>query len=304
MSAAEAFVRDSRYVQGVLLVLLAGTLWSLAGIVIRNMDAASDWQIVFYRSAGMVPVVFLAIWLRHRGRMGRAFGEVGWTGVLGALFLATAFVGMILAFVHTTVANALFIFACGPIVAAVLGRMILKEAVAGRTWLAIAVAFVGVGVIVADGFAGGGLFGNLLSLMAALGFAAYTIALRLRRDADMFVAVFLAGLFSMAFAALMADGLAVGPKDLMLSLFLGLVQMAAGQMVYALGSRRVPAAELVLLSQIEVVLGPIWVWLGVGETPSALTLTGGSIVMAAIALRAASGVRRRPPPVGVVCDSP
>lgn len=304
--ATPAAASDALYARGVVLVLLAGVAWSTAGLVIRLMEQADGWQIVFWRSAAMVPTLLVFIALRNRGALALAFRRAGWNALVGGLCMSFAFVGFVFALLHTTVANVLFILSAAPLLAAVLGRLILGEAVRPATWIGMTGAVVGVGVMVAGSLERGALFGNLIALLTTFGFAGFTIALRRGRQVDMLPAVCLGGVFSMLLAGLAigitAPGLAgfrVSGHDLALCLSLGIVQLSLGLALYTFGSRHVPAAELALLAMTEVVLGPIWVWLGVGETPAAATLFGGAVVLAAVVFQAIHGARRPRPPIGV-----
>jgi len=279
-------VRDRSQVLGFGLVLLAGVFWSLAGILVRNIEAATSWQIVFYRSASFVVVILAVLAARHRARLPRALAAIGWAGVGGGLCLAAAYVAVILAMLNTTVANVLFIFAAAPFFAAVLGRLVLKELVPRRTWAAIAVALAGVGLMVVDGLAGGSLFGNLMGLVMTLAFAALVVVLRYGRAVDMLPTVCLGGVVAGAGAALVADSLAISLHDLAICVVLGTVQIGCGMIAFTVGSRYVPAALLGLGAMTEVVFGPVWVWLGVGEVPSWLTLVGGAVVLGAVTAQA------------------
>lgn len=291
---------EAGYARGVILVLLAGCAFSSAGLLVRLMEAAGGWQILFWRSAAMVPALLLVIAWRRGGRLLDAFRAAGWDAVAGGACLALGFTGFIFALLHTSVANVLFILSAAPFFAALLAWGVLGEAVRRRTWLGMALALVGVGVMVAEGLSGRGLTGDLIALLTTVGFAGFTVALRRGREVDMLPAVCWAGGFTMALAAAGSGGaLAVGGHDLALCAALGLLQLAIGLTLFTLGSRHVPAAELALLSLSEVVLGPVWVWLGVGETPSALTLLGGAIVLGAVAFQALGGVRRKRPPPGM-----
>ncbi len=305
-AAPAAAASDRLYARGVVLVLLAGVAWSTAGLVIRLMEQAGGWQIVFWRSAAMVPTLLLFIALRNRGEVAAAFWRAGWNASVGGLCLAFAFAGFVFALLHTTVANVLFILSAAPLLAAVLGWLILGEPVRRATWTAMIGAVVGVGVMVAGSLERGALLGNLIALLTTFGFAGFTIALRRGRDVDMLPAVCWAGAFSMLIAALAIlmtgpalDGFRVSGHDLALCFSLGIVQLSLGLVLYTFGSRHVPAAELALLAMTEVVLGPIWVWLGVGETPSMATLAGGAVVLAAVVFQAIGGARRPRPPIGV-----
>ena len=290
------------FIRGRGLVLLSGALMSFGGVLIRLLDSASEWQFLTYRAAALVAVLLIVIAVRYPGRLLATLHAAGWTGVLAGCFLSCAFVGFVFSITHTTVANALFLLSAAPFLAALLGWLVLGETVSRATWLAMLGAIIGVAVMIGEGIAESDLFGDLAALGAALGFAAFTVALRRGRKVDMAPAVLFAGIISGITSALvvfvMGTGLAIPLWDVGLSFAYGGVGIAAGLLLFTLGSRYVPAAELTLLSLTEVILGPIWVWLAFAEEPSRLTLLGGAILLAAIAALTIHGVRRsKSPPV-------
>ena len=285
------------YRKGVALVLVAAVLWSMMGLAIRQVEVAGTWAVLFWRSAGMIPV--LALWVAlSRGAVLGPIRRTGQAGVLGGLGLVAAFAGAIHAIQTTTIANAVLLFAASPFLAAVLGRLLLGEPVRCATWVAIAVALSGMAVMVGGGLSGGALSGNLAALLSATGFAVFTVTLRWGRLEDMMPAVILGGVFSMlaALGVSLATGAAllVPVPDIAVSVGMGAGLLALGMALYTLGSRVVPAAELTLLSMAEVLLAPLWVWLVLGETASGSTLAGGALVLSAIAGNAVSGMRRKP----------
>lgn len=298
-----AITRSDRHGFGVCLVLLAGVFWSIGGIIVRLIEAATEWQIVLYRSIALVIMLLAYLALRNPGALGTAFRKAGRTAIVAGLSLAAGFTCWIFALTHTTVANAMFLLAAAPFMTAILARIAIGEKVRRTTWWTMSVAVVGVGVMVAEGAAIGTLSGNIAGLGAASGFAGFTVALRRGKTVDMTPAVCLAGTFAAIAACTMVlilgHGFVISIHDGTLCATLGVVQIGCGLIFYTIGSRYVPAAELALLSLTEIVLGPVWAWLGVGETPSGLTLIGGAVVLTAIVAQALFGVRRRPP-VGVV----
>lgn len=284
-----------KYATGATLVVLAGVLWSAMGLSIRQLDVAGTWAVLFWRSVGMVPVLFAFIAWRSGGHPLDRLRRVGVAGVIGGLGLVFAFAGAIYAIQATTVANAVFLFAASPFLAAILGWILLGERVRPATWVAIAVAGVGMFIMVREGLAIGAMMGNIAALLSALGFAAFTITLRWGRLEDMMPAVVLGGVFSMVVAlAVVGGGIAVPLHDAVTAMAMGALQLATGMALYTLGSRVIPAAELTLLSMVEVLLAPIWVWLFLGETASKGTFVGGAVLMAAVAGNALSGMRRAP----------
>lgn len=287
------------YRHGVLLVLLAGALWSTMGLGIRMMEIANVWQILFYRSCALSVFLLVVITIRSGGKPGASIRKVGLAGMIGGMGLVAAFSGGIYAIQTTTVANAMFLFAFAPFLAALLGRALLKESVRPATWVAMAVAIAGICIMVYGGFAAGYIAGNLAALLSACGFAVFSVALRWRKLDDMMPTVFLAGVFAIMIAGTVCVTagytLAIPQNDILIAFAMGVFQVGAGLTVYTLGSKNVPAAELTLLSMTEVVLGPLWVWWLLGETAGIHTMVGGAVLMVAIAGNALSGARRRPP---------
>ena len=289
------------YRQGVILVLLAGAFWSTMGLGIRYIEAANVWQILFYRSCALAPFLFLVVAIRSGGRPLPAIHKVGLAGVVGGLGLVIAFAGGIFALQTTTVANAMFLFAAAPFFVALLGWLILGEGVRKATWVAMAVALTGISIMVWEGISLGYLNGNLAALLSALGFAVFTVALRWRKLEDMMPTVILGGIFAIITSGIVCYSagytLAISLNDILISLSLGVFQVGAGLTVYTIGSKVVPAVELALLSMSEVVLGPFWVWIALGETAGSYTLFGGAVLLVAIAVNALSGIRRKPTPI-------
>jgi drug/metabolite transporter (DMT)-like permease len=195
----------------------------------------------------------------------------------------------------------MLLFATAPFMAAVLGWVVLRERVRLATWIAIVIAIAGIAVMVADKSGSVAIKGSLAALGSAFGFAIFTVALRWGRTGEMLPAVFLSGLFAIIITLVICLSLQLplilSPNDGVISMGMGVFQVGAGLILYTLGSRSLPAAELALLSLAEVLLGPIWVWLFLGETASLNTLIGGMVLLAAIAGNALSGKRRKPPPI-------
>ncbi len=286
---------------GVLLVFAAGVLWSTVGLGVRMIEDAVVWQILLYRSISMSLFLYVVIRVRSGESPFVLIRRAGIPSVIAGLSLVAAYSGGIYSMQNTSIANAMLLFATAPFMAAVLGWIILRERVRLATWVAIAVAIGGIAIMVADKSGSVLLRGSLAALGSALGFAVFTVALRWGRTAEMLPSVFLSGMFAIVvtFGICQFSGLSVALSlhDGTISMTMGVFQVGAGLILYTLGSRSLPAAELALLSLAEVLLAPLWVWLFLGETASFNTLIGGSVLLAAIAGNAVSGKRRKPPPI-------
>lgn len=271
-------------------------MWSFQALMIRQIEVAEAWAVLAWRSAAMLPVLLVFLAWSTGGQPLTALRRAGMAGILGGLGLATSMGGAILAFQTTTVANAAFVLAASPFLTAVLGRLVLGEAVAPRTWGAIGLALIGIFLMVREGLAAGALVGNVAALVSALGFAAFTVTLRWRRVQDSLPSSVLGAVFAVLIGALVTvqagQPLTPPATDLMWCALMGMVTVSGGTILYTLGSRVVPSAELTLLANIEILLAPLWVWLILDETASPATLVGGAVVLTAILFNAVTGVRR------------
>lgn len=285
------------YRNGALLVMTAAAIWSLMGLMIRQIEVANTWQVLLWRSLGAAVGLGLWVALRSGGQPLAAIRATGKAGVIGGLSLVAAFAGAIYAIQTTTVANAVFLFSASPFLAAILGWLILREPVRPATWAAMALAGIGMFIMVREGLAGGEMAGNLAALGSSLGFAAFTVALRHGHLNDTMPVSLLGCLFAALIAALVlgltGQSLLPPPQDIFIAIGMGIVILAVGMILYTLGSRALPAAEATLISLVEVLLAPIWVWLFLNETASPATFAGGAVVLVAVILNAYAGNRAR-----------
>ena len=282
-----------KYGTGAALIVLAGVLWSVQGLIIRMIPDTGAWAILVWRSAGMLPVLLAWIAVQSQGRVVAEIRAVGWPGVLGGLGLVMAFSGAIYAFQTTSVANAVLLFSASPFCAAILGRLLLGEHVTALTWFAIVLAAVGILVMVGGGMAGGTMDGNAAALISALGFAVFTVTLRWGKLANMLPAVAWGGVFSMIAGAValtvLGQDLLIPPREAGIAAAMGAVTLTGGMLLFTLGSKVVPAAQATLLSLVEVLLAPLWVWVLLGETVSRGTMIGGAVLLGAVVLNAYGG---------------
>ena len=286
---------------GLLFVFAAGVLWSTVGLGIRMIEDAVVWQILLYRSISMSIFLYMVIRLRSGESPFLQIRRIGLPVVVAGLSLVAAYSGGIYAIQNTSVANAMLLFATAPFMAAVLGWLVLREPVRAATWIAIAVALGGILIMVSDKTGDVAVQGSLAALGSALGFAVFTVALRWGRSGEMLPSVFLSGLFAIVITfgicQFLELSVVLSLQDGGVAMGMGVFQVGAGLILYTLGSRSLPAAELTLLSLAEVLLGPLWVWLFLNDTARLNTLVGGAVLLMAIAGNAVSGKRRKPPPI-------
>ena len=282
--------------QAVGLMGLAAVINSGSGLLVRFLEAASDWQAVFWRGLSLGLMVGLILALRHGKSTPGLVWRIGWTGVAGALFFAGALSFFVLALAHTSVANTVFTMSAIPFFTAILAWLLLGEEIDGVTGLAIIVAMSGIAIMVTGGLGNGSLSGNLMALVAALCFSGFVVALRYGAAFDMLPVIMVGAFLAVLFALLMnAQVMAVSKRDLLLCLLWGGVLSSSAHFFMIRASRSLSGAHLSLLVLLEFVLAPLWVFVFVNEIPDRLTLFGGGIVLAAIGAHAIFSLACRTP---------
>jgi drug/metabolite transporter (DMT)-like permease len=282
-AATVALEESRRQRRGQIYVALAAIAWSSAGVLQRQLTLDTPTQVSGRAAfAGVTLLVYVAV--VERGRIVQAFRSVGMAGVAVALCVAFASGGFIAALNHTSVARVLFILAVAPVLAALLARVTLGEPITRRTVLAMALALAGVALML--GAPGeGDLTGDLLAFMTALAFAVMIVITRWRHDVSMAPATCLSQVILVAVFLPFATPSEISGGDIGWLAALGIGQIGVGFALLTVGARLIPAAQVGLITLLEVVLGPVWVWLALDERPSTATLIGGAIVIVAIVIQ-------------------
>ncbi len=275
-------------------MVLCPLLWSTAGVATRFLEHAEGFEIAFWRCVFCAIFVAAVLAVRHRGRwlgLLTAGGVASWTS--GAMW-AVMFVAFILALSHASVANVLVVLAAAPLLAALLGWAVLREPVPPRTWVAIAVAGAGIVWMVRDGLSSDGVTGMAIAFAVPVASAINIVVLkRTGARVDLVPSVGLGALIAVAVTLPFAWPLSPSVPDLAILAGLGVFQLGLPCMLMVGAARHLAPHEIALLALLEVVLGPLWVWLGVGEAPTSSTLQGGALVLAALVLNELVG-RRAP----------
>jgi drug/metabolite transporter (DMT)-like permease len=283
VTTAAVALQTSQRRRGQTYVALAAVAWSTAGVLQRQLTLDTATQ-VFGRAVFAALALLAYVAVVERGGVVRAFRSIGLAGVAVALCVATAAGSFISALNHTSVARVLFILAVSPVLAALLARVTLGEPITRRTAWALGLALVGVAVML--GAPGeGDVAGDGLAFLAALAFAVMVVITRWRHDVSMAPATCLSQVILLAVFLPFATPGEIGGDDLGWLATLGIGQIGLGFALLTVGARLIPAAQVGLITLLEVVLGPLWVWLALDERPSTLTLLGGAIVIAAIVLQ-------------------
>jgi drug/metabolite transporter (DMT)-like permease len=282
---------ERRYALGAGLVIIGGVFLSLSGILLRNIESANGWQILFYRGLAFSFMLFLILLLKYRKGTLDAFRAIGRPGLWAALALGLGSVAYIFAILLTTVANALFIIGASPLATALVGWLILGEKTSRFGITAMLISLTGIGLMFADGLIEGRWLGNIAALIVVASFVIFLLLVRGRRQVDMLPATCLGGVVMAAVGGIFADDLVISNHDLVIALLMGWVQFGIGFMCFTIATRYIMASEVALFALTESILGPIWVWYGVGEQPSLLTFIGSGIVLLCVSSYCIAGIR-------------
>ena len=274
----------------ILIVLIAGTLWSFGALVVRYIEDARNvpWQYVFFRGITIFLLLNLYLFLKEGKLFLNNYSKVGLSGIIGGVSLGSAMMCFIWSITHTSAAVTLLMLAAMPFITAILGYFILKEKISTTTLTSTIIAAIGIMFMALNSNKIGTLFGLLIGLMSALGFSVFSISLRWRKETPKFTTVAVAGLFCAIFSSIVLTftdaNFLTTFRNSSLSVLHGLL-VCSGLILYSMGSKNLPAADLTLLSLTEVIGGIFWVWLpifGINEVPSNNTIIGGVIITFAL----------------------
>ena len=285
-------MQQRKYGLGVLLVVIGGIFLSTNGIMLRSIEAADGWQILFYRGFAFAVTLFLLLAIRYRTGTVRAFRAVGTKGIWAGLALGLGSCCYVFALLYTTIANAVFIIGAAPIATAVAGWLILGERMSLAGVITMLVSLAGVGLMFADGLIAGRWLGNVMALLVVASFVTYLLILRRCPTTDMLPSTCLGGFVMGAAGLIGAHSLSISTHDLVLAVTMGCVQFLVGFMCFTIAAKYILAAEVALFALTESILAPIWVWIGVGERPSSLTLIGSAIVLGAVTVYCVSAIAK------------
>jgi drug/metabolite transporter (DMT)-like permease len=275
---------------GLALMCVAPVLWSTAGVVTRHVERASGFELVFWRSLFAFAFVGLALLALRRDPT-----KIGWPGLLSGGLWSVMFTAFMIALGLTSTANTLVVMSVSPLLTTILASVVLRDPVPPGTWIAAAAAALGIAWMFAsdlDAHSPRDLAGMLVAAAIPLAAAINVVTLRAAAaELDLRPAVMLGGALSCLVALPWAVPLQASSKDVALLAFLGAFQLALPCMLLVLASRVLLAPEIALLGLLEVLLGPLWAWLGAGEVPARATVTGGAIVLAALVVNELASFR-------------
>jgi len=274
----------------ILIVLIAGIFWSFGALVVRFIEDARSvpWQYLFFRGSTIFVLINIYLFIKEGKSFTKNYKKIGASGMIGGISLGIAMMCFIWSITHTTAAITLLMLAAMPFMTAILGYIFLKEKVSKTTFTAIIIAAIGIGFMAFTSQQIGTLFGLTIGLLSSFGFSIFSVSLRWRKNTPTFTTVAVAGLFCATFSFIVLifndTSFFTTFRNSSLSALHGTL-VCSGMVLYSIGSKHLPAADLTLLSLTEVLGGIFWVWLpifGINEIPSTNTIIGGSIITFAL----------------------
>lgn len=271
----------------ILLMTIGSVAISFNGLVLRNIETADDWTIIFYRALSFSFTIFIYLLFIHKKRIFKKIIQIGISGLIGGFVLGISNVCFILSMTTTSVANTVFTISLIPFITALFSLLILKEKLAQITVYTMIAAFFGVLMMFYGSLKIGELWGNMLALMTAISFSIYTIIIRSNKNIDMLPCLLISGIMAMGLTSFQNVGsLQISTHDFFLCFLLGGVLSGFVNCCFVFATRHLIAAEATLFFFIEIALSPFWVWLFLNEIISPNTLTGGIIILISILIRA------------------
>ena len=271
-------------------VLFAGLIWSFGPLVVRYMNEPNlvPWQYIFARGWTIFILINLYLFFEEGKNFFKNYLKIGISGLIGGSGLGIAMITFIFSITHTSAAVTLLCLAAMPFFTALLGFLFLKEKISLNVWIAILIATIGIIIIALGNTEKNSLLGLVFGMASSIGFSVFSVSLRWRKETPKFTTVAFSGFFCFTIASIMILKsnmvfFSTSYNGALFSLHGTLVCM--GLILYSIGSKAIPAAELTLLSLTEVIGGIFWVWvpfLGINEIPSSNTIIGGFFLFMSI----------------------
>ena len=271
-------------------VLVAGLLWSFGPYVVRHIDGAQQvpWQYLFTRGVVIFTILNLFLYFEEGTDFIKNYTKIGISGFIGGVGLGVAMITFIYSITNTSAAVTLLCLAAMPFITALLGFLFLKEGISFNVWASIIIAAIGILIMAIDNTGKNTIMGFVFGIISSIGFSVFSITLRWRKETPKFTTVAIAGMFCALVSGIMIimndlSFLTTGKNHALFATHGTLVCL--GLILYSIGSKHIPAAELTLLSLTEVIGGIFWVWipiLGINEIPSQSTVIGGFLIFLSI----------------------
>ena len=270
---------------GPFLIFLGALSLSSGGLIVKSFEGATLWQILFWRSLFFTLTVLSFLIISYKKQTLKSFYISGLPGFIGGVILSFGFCGYVFAMYNTTVANTNFIISLQILFLAIFGYFFLKEKINLITLLSIILAMIGVLLMVGNSLSPGELSGNLAAFTMPITFAILIMIVRKYPHVDMVPAQFVAGLSSCVLGFFLSTKIMISPHDIFLGFLAGCFQVGFGFIFITIGARTTPSAMVGIIMLSESILGPLWAFIFISETPSSFALIGGATIFFAVLIQ-------------------
>ena len=272
-------------IPGPFLVFLGACTLSFGGLIVKSFEGANLWQILFWRSVFFSIVVLFFLILNYKKNFFNSIYKIGLPGFFGGMVLSCGYAGYVFAMYNTTVANANFIIQTQTIFLAIFGYIFLKEKISKLTLASIFLAFGGIFLMLGSSLTTGQMVGNIAAFVMPISFAVLILTVRKYPSIDMIPLQLIAGIGAVIIGYLFSSVIIISLHDILLGFVAGFFQVGFGFIFITIGAKTTPSALVGIIMLTEAVLGPLWAWLFINETPPLVVLVGGTIVLSAVLLQ-------------------
>ena len=272
-------------VPGPFLVFLGACTLSFGGLIVKSFEGANLWQILFWRSVFFSIVVLFFLFMNYKKNFLISIYKIGLPGFFGGIILSCGYAGYVFAMYNTTVANANFIIQTQTIFLAIFGYLFLKEKISMLTITSIFLAFAGILLMLGGSLASGQMIGNIVAFIMPISFAVLILTVRKYPNVDMIPLQLIAGIGAIILGYFFSSQIIISVHDILLGFVAGFFQVGLGFIFITIGAKTTPSALVGIIMLTEAILGPLWAWLFINETPPLVVLVGGSIVLVAVVLQ-------------------
>ena len=272
-------------VPGPFLVFLGACALSFGGLIVKSFEGANLWQILFWRSVFFSIVVLFFLMISYKKNFFNSIYKAGLPSLFGGMVLSCGYAGYVFAMYNTTVANANFIIQTQTIFLAIFGYIFLKEKISKLTLASIFLAFGGIFLMLGSSLTTGQMIGNIVAFVMPISFAVLILTVRKYPSVDMIPLQLIAGIGAVIIGYLFSSKIIISSHDILLGFVAGFFQVGLGFIFITIGAKTTPSALVGIIMLTEAVLGPLWAWLFINETPPLVVLVGGTIVLSAVLLQ-------------------
>ena len=277
--------------KGSLLAFIAVVLITPDSLFIR-LSNIETWGMLFYRGAIPFVVVLIGLLFFYKNKFFKALMGIGYPGIFYVLSFSICNITFIISIQNTNVANTLIMIAMAPMISAILGAIFLKEMPNKNTCIAILITFFSVLYIFKDSIELGNFYGDIFGLITAFGLASNAVLARYAKDRDLVPSAVIGKLCVAIFSFFFVDSFLLIEKDLIYVPLMCIMCVAIPFVLVTIAPRFIQAEEVNLFFLLEVIIGPIWVWMIIDERPNIEVIQGGIVIILTIAIHSYLKLKR------------